>query len=122
MAAYTLKNGEEQLLTEARVSDRTKDNTGMATGELVLTTEALVYNKKGAFGKDLGYDVYPLAEILVADGEPQVKVGTRLGLKNLEIHLADERVVRFGLGSDNSAKRVQKWVDAIKNTITGQET
>ena len=121
MSKYVLKSGEEIILSQTRVSDRTKNNAGMATGKLILTSEALVYERKGAFGKDLGFDAYPLNEIQVIDGEPQVKIGIRLGLKNLEVHLSDGKVLHFGLGTDNSSKSIRKWVNAIVKAITGTE-
>ena len=93
MSKYVLKSGEEIILSQARVSDRTKNNAGMATGKLILTSEALVYERKGAFGKDLGFDAYPLNEIQVIDGEPQVKIGIRLLISSV-VYLSFVCIIR----------------------------
>ncbi len=87
----------------------------------MLTTEAIVFNKKNMFGKTTDYDVYPLRDIQMYNDKPQVKLGSEYGNKFLEIYMVDGKVLRFSIGSGITKGGILKWVNAIFEVITGHE-
>lgn len=121
MAAYSLKYGEVMLLREDTAYDHTHSDNDFTKGELLLTTEAIVFSKKNLFGKITNCEVYPLKSIQVYKDEPQVKLVSKYGAKNLEIYLSNGQILRFGMGDGFTKGGILKWVNAIYEVITGHE-
>ena len=121
MGAYTLNPGEVMVLREETAYDHRKSDNDFVKGELLLTTEALVFSKKNLFGKVTDCQVYPVREIQVFNGKPQAKLVSNFGIKNLEVYMANGEVLKFGIGEGFSKGGILKWVNAIYEIITGHE-
>ena len=121
MDAYAIKPGEIILLKEDQVFDHRRSDSNLSTGELMLTTNSLVFTRKGMFNKIKSVEVFPVNDIQVYNGKPQAKLTSKLGMKNLEIYLANGEILRFGMGDGFSKGSIIKWVNAIFELLTGHE-
>ena len=121
MGAYAIKPGEVMILREDMVYDHRKSDNNFIKGELLLTTEALVFSKKNLFGKVTDCEVYPVKDIQMYNGKPQAKLVSYFGMKNLEVYMSNGQVLKFGIGEGLSKGAVLKWVNAIFEVTTGHE-
>ena len=89
------------------------------SGELVLTTQNIIYVDKGIFGNTKGIQRYPLKKIKIYNGIVQALLSENSNNEKLiEIHL-DNSVVQFGFsGSDVNHER-QMWINGISVLLTG---
>ena len=121
MGAYSVSHGEVILLREDTAYDHRRSDNNYVKGELLLTTEALVFSKKNLFGKISDCEVFPLRTIQMYNGKPQVKLTSSFGMKNLEIYISDGQVLKFGIGEGFSKGVILKWINAIYEVLTGHE-
>lgn len=105
MAVYDLDKDEAVILQTSGVF--TESN---ASVDLILTSKSLIQINKGFFGGDKGSVKFPLSELKVLNGKPNVLVGkSRNGSKRLELYfLSNELYYSF-----NAPFALNKWVNAI---------
>lgn len=105
MSIYTLDIDEAVILQASRISVGT-----FGTADLILTNKNLIQVNKGILGGDKDWAKYPLSNLKVLDGKPNIIVGkSRNGSKQLEIYFTDcEKYFCF-----NSPFAEKKWVSAI---------
>lgn len=91
------------------------------SSELMLTNRNIVYSRKGITGKVKGYDVYPLANIRLVDGRPQVRLDSSEFMEEkLEVSFKDG-LVSFVFGSLDNKKEIREWIGEIFRLVTGEE-
>ena len=121
MDSYIIKPGEVVILREDIVYDHRKTNNNTKKGELILTTESQIFNRKNIWGKVADTEVYPINEIQLYKEKPQVKITSVYGTKNLEIYLNNGQFLKFQIGDTYSRDAAVKWVNAIYELMTGHE-
>ncbi len=121
MDKYQIKPGEVMVLKEDNAYDRRKSDNSMIKGELLLTTDAIVFSKKNLFGKISDVQVYPIKEIQIFNEKPQAKLESSLGVKNLVIYMSNGEILKFGIGEGLSKNGVLNWVNSIYEIITGHQ-
>jgi len=121
MSEYSIQHGEVIVLREELVFDRRKNSINIPRGELMLTTNAIVFSRTNIFRKITDFEVFPLKNIQIFNDEPQVKVGSYSGMKYLEIYMTDGEILKFSIGEGITKGAVLKWVNAIYKVITGHE-
>ena len=85
--------------------------------DLILTDRALVLQKKNLFGKDTEVLRYPLADILISNGQAQVRVGKKDAVTPvLEVYLRTGTET-FCFTWEDDAK---DWANEINTLLTGQ--
>lgn len=88
---------------------------GAYTSELVLTNEAILLVEFGMFSNYKGTVRYPLLELKVVNGKPQVIIGSASnGEKQLEVYLKDGSKEDFAFQSD-SLRQLKVWEMAISD-------
>ncbi len=136
MAKINLGNDEAIL---AKDSDITHDRGSMWNScgdELVLTNHALIVVHKNAFGRTKDVVRYPLSDLKVANGTPQVMPGKGTsGERQLHVYFK-HGMEAFTLGTsdddddislkslftslrDKEKQNIQKWCDAITCAALG---
>ena len=119
MNGYQIKSGEIIVLRDD-FSDYYPMEGGYFSGELMLTTEAIVFTKIKPLPREIiGYDVFPLKDIQMYNGAPQVKCDSSLGNNFLHIYMNNGTILKYGLGAWHKKSTTLKWVDAIYELATG---
>ena len=86
------------------------------TNELILTSQNLVLIKKGAFGNKKGFQVFPLREVKIFQGQAQALLGKqRNGLPALDVYFHNG-TEHFGF---QTKKEATFWSKKINEVITG---
>lgn len=86
--------------------------------ELILTNQALIFINKDLFGKTKEVTRYPLADICLSGGKPQVVLGPDSHVSGtLDVYLQYETVsFRFEWVTD-----IEEWIANITEVITGEK-
>lgn len=105
MSIYTLDIDEAVILQASRVSVGT-----FGIVDLILTNKNLIQVNKGIFGGEKDCAKYPLSNLKVLDGKPNIIIGkSRNGSRQLELYFTDcDKYFCF-----NSPFAEKKWVGAI---------
>ena len=111
MSSYNLLPNEVVLLNEERVFHGKR-----SSGELTLTNLNLIFAKKGAFGGSKGFQIFPVSQIKVYNGQAHALMS---GSNNeLEVYfLHSEEEFRFTSGGK---KKIQTWIAKINEAVTGE--
>ncbi len=84
--------------------------------ELILTNQALIHIRKDLFGKTKEVIRYPLTDICMSAGKPQVVIGAGANVEGpIDIYLQDD-TLHFKLEWKDEA---QEFIDAVTEIITG---
>ena len=119
MEKYELKPGEIIILREENC-EYIKSDGDTPSGELMLTSKSIVFTKREGFPAVItGYEAFPIKDIQLYNGNPQVKCGKLLYINLLEIYMNSGEVLQFGIGLFKKKAVTLKWVDAIYELITG---
>lgn len=122
MAGYAFADDEHVVLKAQQVRlDEGKTFSIPRGTELMLTNRNVVFPRKGLTGKVKGYNVYPLADIRILDGKPQVRLDTSdfMDVK-LEIMLKGE-VVTFTFDGIEGKQEIREWINAIYQLTVGHD-
>ena len=86
--------------------------------ELVLTNQAIIFINKDLFGKNKEVTRYPLEDICLSGGKPQVALGPDSHVSGtLDVYLQYETLsFRFEWATD-----VEEWVASITEIVTGEK-
>lgn len=119
MSNYRLMPNEAMLLQDAGVAHT--GVTSSASGELLLTSQNLVYIHKGIFGNTKNVFQYPLNQIKRYNGRPQVMVG-RLSndRETLDVYFNNGFSESFYFLEHNK-QNIKRWVRAISNVALGRD-
>ncbi len=101
-------------------SDRVMHGGLMAsyTDELILTNQNIVYISKGMFGNTKSIQRFPINQIKMYNGEPQVIYGKQQnGSPQLEIYFMNGH--KYFAFQSSGKKEVTRWVNAIYELLTG---
>ncbi|MCR4841068.1 MAG: hypothetical protein K5848_05950 [Lachnospiraceae bacterium] len=105
MISYNLDEDEIVLMQEEHAS------WGSKNVRLLLTNKSIIQVTKGMFGKDKFVNKYPLMDLRVFNGKPNVRVG-KLGLGQSQLELYFQKHEKFyrlrGVFTE------KKWADAIE--------
>ncbi len=94
------------------------DNPFNKNNDLILTNQALIFIKKDLFGKTKEVVRYPLSDICISNGKPQV-IKSMINSVNasFDVYLTyGVEKFKFDFSSD-----VEEWVASTIETITGQK-
>ena len=84
--------------------------------ELILTNQSLILQKKNLFGKNTEVVRFPLSDIVISDGQAQVRVGQ----KDNVTHTLD---VYFTTGMESFVitweEEIKQWANEINTLLTG---
>lgn len=89
------------------------------TGELVLTNLNMIYINKGMFGKVKNIQKFPLNQIKVINGQPQVIMAKSLrsSRQQLQIFLKNgQEAFEF---QSSSKREISNWINNITKLLTG---
>ncbi|MBQ3797889.1 MAG: hypothetical protein II842_16705 [Butyrivibrio sp.] len=91
---------------------------GLKNNELILTNQALIHVKKDLFGKTKEVIRYPLADICMSQGKPQVLLGKGDNVTgSVDVFLQYETVnFKFEWKTD-----AEEWIASITETVTGEK-
>ena len=89
---------------------------GTTTTELVLTSRNILVVSVTMMGRPKGVRYFPLDQIRVIDGRPQVFAAGGIGRNLLEVHFHHGQE-SFGFGSRNE---LHAWVDNVYKLMTGR--
>jgi hypothetical protein len=86
--------------------------------ELILTNQAIIFINKDLFGKTKEVTRYPLEDICLSGGKPQVALGPDSHVSGtLDVYLQYETLsFRFEWATD-----VEEWVASITEIVTGEK-
>lgn len=86
--------------------------------ELILTNINIIYVAKNAFGKVKNIQKYPLNQLKVVNGQPQVMMGKNSqGGPQLQFYFRNgQESFEF---SHFGRKEISKWIDGIYQAVTG---
>ena len=111
---YELSDGEYIILKAYNVS---YGNRGLLTDELILTNQNIGLVKYGLFNNFKGVVRFPLDNIVVSGGKPQVIIGRNEdGEKHLEVYFKDG-MEKFCFGYGNY-KTLRIWAMAITDRFS----
>ena len=106
-----------KLLPDEEIVKRA-GKTGLQNSELILTNKNLIEGKRNLFGKVKEYAYYPLSEIRLVNGQPQVKVGKPDFMKySLDVYFNASQA-SFAFSWEDEA---QEWADSIVEVIAGRK-
>lgn len=87
--------------------------------ELILTNLNIIYVKKGMFGRTKDIWTFPVNQIKMYEGKPQVLLGKQKdGSPSLEIYFLNRQEI-FGFKRKNE---VMKWIKSINQLLTEEAT
>ena len=116
MSEFTLLPGESVIKRCDEVSRKGMDIPFGRKDILILTNQYLVYMERSLLRKVKSVDRYPLSDIVVTNGVPQVGLGKLGGMTStLDIYLKTGQM-RIQMTWDSDVK---EWIDAITEVITG---
>ena len=118
MAGYKLQPNESMILKSENVMHG--GTFAGYTDELLLTNLYVVYISKGMFGNTKAIQKFPINQIKVYEGVPQVMEGKfQNGAPKLDMYFI-HGVESFGFQMLNSSE-IKDWIYAIYKLVTGQE-
>jgi hypothetical protein len=115
MNEFTLLPGESVI---KRCDEVSLKGMNLPVGKkdiLILTNQYLVCIQRSILGKVKNVERYPLSDIVMTNGAPQVKLGKLNMNSTVDIYLKTGQL-RIQMVWDSDAK---EWVDAITEVITG---
>ena len=114
---YNLLPNEAIVLKNESVYHPVENKIG-ELGELVLTNLNAIYIRKGFFGGTKEILKYPLNQIKILDGKPQVIIGkSSNGFYQIELYLKNGQ--EFFAFNTLGKKEALKWLDKISEILTG---
>lgn len=113
MIRLKLQPDEAMILQEVGVAHGTSTRY---SDELYLTTRNIYYVDKGVFGNTKNIVCYPLSQLKIVDGYPQVMQGKKSnGLSTLDIYFTNGGET-FSFRGKNKPT-IKKWVKEINKTL-----
>ncbi|MFQ7473221.1 MAG: hypothetical protein ACLRLX_03340 [Anaerovoracaceae bacterium] len=119
MSDFILEPNEFIVFKAESVSRGEVFNT--ASNELVLTTQNIVYIKRGIFNKVKEAVKFPLNEIKMYDGEPQVMINRANYNRQVDIYFLNGNE-SFSFLSVTAKKDMAVFVNEISRIITGHDS
>ncbi len=115
---FTLQPGEEVIKRSDEVGIGKEGMFNGTGNSLILTNQSLVLITRGMFHKVKDVQRFPLSDIVVSNGQPQVKMGKMdLVTKTLDVYFQSGEM-RFRFNFDDEIK---DWIAEITEVITGQK-
>lgn len=119
MENYNLLENEAIILKNERAYHPIGRKIGNP-GELVLTNLNIFYSKKGIFGGTKEILKFPLSEIKIIDGNPQVNLGKNANSQyQMEIYFRNSQECFYFVAYGK--KELIKWIDKISELLTGKQ-
>ena len=115
MNEFTLLPGESVIKRCDEVSLKGMNPPVGKKDILILTNQYLVCIQRSILGKVKNVERYPLSDIVMTNGAPQVKLGKLNMNSTVDIYLKTGQL-RIQMVWDSDAK---EWVDAITEVLTG---
>ena len=113
---FALRPEEAVVKRESKIG--TSSSIGIKNNDLILTNQALIYVKKDLFGKTKEVIRYPLEDICMSGGKPQVVLGSDSFVKGSVDVFFQYETVNFQFEWKDGA---EEWIACITETITGQK-
>ena len=115
MINYDLK-ADEAFVFECEDISLDDGNRRNEKGNLVITSQNLIWAAKNMFGKAKSIYKYPLCDIKVYDGQAQVKLKEKLGeLTRLDVFLKNDQLA-FRIGEKKKARELANHINRL---VTG---
>ena len=95
-------------------------NGALCTDELILTNLNIIHISKGMFGKIKKISHFPVNQIKLYNGKPQVIMGKLPnGIKTLDVYFNNGNE-SFHFKTSNT-RTINKWINAISNVFVGND-